>query len=130
MLKEPEPTTDREPELMPTTYPVTEHAISSIQETNPDLQSDQVCEPVYTSVPVGVLEELDVEDSGQPHPQASEVSLPQSGVIDFLMTSSAQALPLLVSPSFKPSSLHGSDQPQISFAADSPTQPPIPSYSK
>lgn len=44
------------------------------QKTKPAIQSDQVCEPVYTSVPVGVLVELDDEewlidwDSAEPLP--------------------------------------------------------------
>lgn len=70
------------PELLASTEP--EPAAPSVQETKPATQSDQECEPVPTSVPVGVLVELD------------EFGIPQCGAIDFLMTSCAQALPPLL----------------------------------
>lgn len=68
--KEPEPTADQEPELMPATVPVSEPmtttepepSASSILVTEPAIQSDQVCEPVSTSIPVGLLVVLDTEE--------------------------------------------------------------------
>lgn len=104
METEPEHTVDAEPELMPTTDPETkpvpamepEPAASFIPETKPATQSDQVCEPVHTFVPVGVLVELGDKVSGHPHPPASKFNLSQSGLIYFLMTSCSQALPHLL----------------------------------
>lgn len=91
LTTDPEPTADTEPEPMPTTKPPPE--ATSFQELDLATQSDQVFEPVHTSIPVGVLVELNEEVSGHPHPPESEFSLPQSGVIDYLMTSCAQVLP-------------------------------------
>lgn len=55
-------------------------------------------------MPMGVLVELYDEVSGHPHSPALKISLPQSEVYNFLITSSAQALPPpLFLPSFKSS---------------------------
>lgn len=67
--KEPEPTADREPSLpttdiTPEAKPTTERvpAAESISEEMPEVPSSQGCEPAITSVPVGVLVEMDKEE--------------------------------------------------------------------
>lgn len=65
--KEPKPIADRETQQMPTMDPMPEPMPAmepepealSFPETKPDVQSDQVYELVYKSVPMGVLIELD-----------------------------------------------------------------------
>lgn len=85
MEKKPEPTTENQ--QMPATEP--EPSASSFPETKPAFLSDLVCELVFTSVPVGVLVELDDEVRRYRHPPASGLNISKSGWINFLMTSCA-----------------------------------------
>lgn len=58
--KEPEPNADRETQPMPTMEPVP--AALSVREEKAEVTADQVCEPAITSVPVGLLVELEEND--------------------------------------------------------------------
>jgi hypothetical protein len=83
---------------MPSTKPVP--AALSVLESK---QSDQVCEPVLSSVPVEILVELDEEvNCYHHHPPALESCVSQSEIIDVLVSFCSQCLPPpLVQVSFK-----------------------------
>ncbi|XDV30848.1 hypothetical protein PO909_033682 [Leuciscus waleckii] len=85
----------------------------------PLAQSDQVYELIRTSAPVGDLVELNEEVGGHPRPLKSEFSLPQSGVIDYLMSSCAQFLPLVLS------GIHVSPFPLV-LPSPKSSSPPVP----
>lgn len=122
--KKPEPTADRETQQMPATEP--EPSASSFPETKPAFLSDQVYELGFTSVPVGVLVELDDEVRRYHHPPASELSISKSGWIDFLMTSCAQDFP----PPLVPSGPKYSSSPLVLPSFKSSTTPLVLPRSK